>query len=248
MKANSSIIYSDTQDLALASMLLKRKPTADCSFSSVHLAALLAHGLAERVPARGSITDAVFFLNVTVPKIEATRSLFIPGGATFKDLRHAIASAFAWNGPWGEFIIGPVVIADTWDLDVGIPLNSLRLADVNFKPEDKFSFRYDAWRLEISVQDIFKPARWPLERSRNTVRLSSPICVYAEGQAPPERLAGPDGFLELKQKLADKPYSDRNLKEAWRAKLPLRESDFLRINRRLRKVHILATVPFSAAA
>lgn len=232
----------------MSSMLLKGKPTADCSFSSIHLAALLAHGLAERVPARGSITDAVFFLNVTVPKIEATRSLFIPGGATFKDLRDAIASAFAWNGPWGEFMIGPVVIADTWDLDVGIPLNSLRLADVNFKPEDKFSFRYDAWRLEISVQDIFKPARWPLERSGNTVRLSSPICVYAEGQAPPERLAGPDGFLELKQELADKPSADRNLNAAWRAKFPLRESDFLSINRRLRKVHIPATTRLSSAA
>jgi hypothetical protein len=44
--------------------------------------------------------------------------------------------------------------------------------------------------------------------------------------------------------LADKPYADGNLKEACRAKFPLRESAFLRITRRLRKVHILAAAPF----
>jgi hypothetical protein len=97
MKTSSSIICSDTHKLALSSMLLERQPMADCSFSRVHLAALLAHGLMERVPARGSITDAVYFLRITVPEIEATRSIFIPGGASFKDLRDTIAGALGWD-------------------------------------------------------------------------------------------------------------------------------------------------------
>lgn len=248
MKANSSIIYSDTQDLALSSMLLKRNPTADCSFSSVHLAALLAHGLAERVPAHGSITDAVYFLRITVPEIEATRRIFIPGGATFQDLRDTIAAALGWDGPWGRFMIGPVVVANTRDLEVGIPLNSVRLADVNFKPEDTFSFEFDAWRLEISVEDIFKPTGWPDRRSRNTVRLSFPACVYADGQAPSAELDGSEGFLELKRQLADKQHPDCDLRKTWRAKFPLRKSDLLSINKRLRKVHIPVTAPFSFAA
>jgi Plasmid pRiA4b ORF-3-like protein len=248
MKAHSSIVYRDTQDVALSSMLLEREPTADCSFSRVHLAALLAHGLAQRVPAHGSITDAVYFLRITVPEIEATRSIFIPGGATFKDLRDTISAALGWDGPWGRFMIGPVVVANTRDLEVGIPLNSVRLADVNFKPEDKFSFEFDAWRLEISVEDIFRPTGWPDRRSRNTVRLSYPICVYADGQAPSEELYGPEGFLELKRQLAGKQHLDRDLRKAWRAKFPLRKSDLLSVNKRLRKVHIPVTAPFSFAA
>lgn len=211
---------------------------ADCSFSRVHLAVLLAHGLAKRVPARASITDAVFFLRIAVKEIEATRSIFISGAATFTDLRDAIVGALGWGGPWGRFKIGPIVVADTGDLDVGIPLSRLRLADIDFKPEDKFIFEYDAWRLEISVQDIFRPTRWPERRSPNTVWFSSPICVYAEGQAPPEKFGGPGGFVEIKQRLADMHNPDRNQKEAWSRKFPLLKSEFLRINKRLRKVHI----------
>jgi hypothetical protein len=145
-------------------------------------------------------------------------------------------------------MIGPVVIANTGDLEVGIPLKSVRLADVNFKPEDEFSFEFDAWRLEISVEDIFKPTGWPDRRSRNTVRLASPICVYADGQAPSEELNGLDGFTEIRRQLADKQHPDRDLRKAWRAKFPLPKSDLLSINQRLRKVHIPVTAPFSFAA
>ena len=119
------------------------------------------------------------------------RRVLVRTDSTLADLHWVFQIAFGWT----DFHLHRFRIRKT---DCAIPRHGLmeghdarqvRLADLAFRPNERFLYEYDfgdLWQLEVRIEQ-----RVPIERRRTV-----PVCIGGHWGGPPEDCGGPAAFLE----------------------------------------------------
>ncbi len=143
-------------------------------------------------------TPIVYQLRVVLRGISPLiwRRLLVRSDSTIADLHHVLQIAFGWTDTHlHRFVIHgkDYGIARLGGLSFADDPTRVRLADLGFRPQERFTYQYDYgddWQHEVRVEQIR-----PLDPRR-----TYPVCLGGARAAPPEDCGGPWAFLDRRQR------------------------------------------------
>lgn len=167
-----------------------------------------------------------------------SRRIVIPMNYTFDRLHRALQCLFNWqNYHLHEFILELYLdgrVKDSlvcelpeyeFDDETTRMDTAVRLSDV-FPEQDEIIYHYDFgddWYHSVKLVEITED-----------YDKKYPVCLNAEGAAPPEDVGGAGGYSELLRILSDKNDSEYNEMKTWADSMDYNPFDMERTNRRLR--------------
>lgn len=136
----------------------------------------------------------IYQLHVWIRQISPMiwRRLLIRSDSTLTDLHHTLQIAFGWSDfHLHQFRIRGChySISDCWVTDLAADGSQVKLADFQFRTNERFLYEYgfgDLWQHEVRIE-----RRLTIDEKR-----IYPVCVGGQRAGPPEDCGGPRAFME----------------------------------------------------